>query len=46
MGGIALEFCACSGSPDVPIKLSWTTTTPKFAPTAKTAARIAAQEAN
>jgi hypothetical protein len=46
MGGIAIEHCVCQGSPDVPITLSWKTTTPAFAPTAKTAARVEATTPN
>jgi hypothetical protein len=38
-GTIALEYCQCFGSPEVPIKLTWKESTPRFAPTDKTTAR-------
>ncbi|MDJ1479113.1 IPT/TIG domain-containing protein [Cytophagaceae bacterium YF14B1] len=40
METIALEHCACQDKSEAPIKLSWKDTEARFAPTAKTAARL------
>jgi hypothetical protein len=39
-GTIALEYCQCFGSPEVPIKLTWKESVPRFAPTENTHARV------
>lgn len=40
---VALGICACDGSPEVPVKLTWVNAEAKFPPTDKTAARVGDQ---